>query len=113
MNHQFFNKKQQICVPVQFVQMFSNVLFFHVQSFRVSRAWISSNPGGRGPRPPRSNLVADLYKNLSAAQLKSNDFAAALASADEALKVRKVYGNLREVNDVLMMMMMMMMIFTS
>ena len=35
----------------------------------------------------QSNLVADLYKNLSCAQLKSNDFAAALASADEALKV--------------------------
>ena len=32
-------------------------------------------------------MVADLYKNLSAAQLKSNDFTAALSSADAAIQV--------------------------
>lgn len=34
----------------------------------------------------QSSLVADLYKNLSAAQLKSNDFTAALSSADAAIQ---------------------------
>eukprot|EP00438_Fugacium_kawagutii_P027815 Skav220529 [mRNA] locus=scaffold6435:55230:57906:- [translate_table: standard] len=34
----------------------------------------------------QSSLVADLYKNLAAAQLKSSDFEAALSSANEALK---------------------------
>eukprot|EP00435_Cladocopium_sp_Y103_P054536 s958_g17.t1 len=34
----------------------------------------------------QSSLVADLYKNLSAAQLKNNDFTAALSSADAAIQ---------------------------
>ena len=82
----FKQKTQQICVTVQLVQI-SHVLFFSCSKFRV-RERFPPIPG-RGPRPLRSNLVADLYKNLSAAQLKSSDFAAALASADEALKARK------------------------
>lgn len=88
MNHQFLNKKPQICVTNLFkFQMFHFFMFKVLESESIT--FLQSR--GSQTRPPRSNLVADLYKNLSAAQLKSNDFAAALASADEALKVRKVY----------------------
>ena len=48
---------------------------------------ISTNAVGESFSPFRSSLVADLFKNLSAAQLKSGDFQGALLSADEALKV--------------------------